>query len=131
MSPHFILFLVLLMFGGLAMADGPVKQVGDTLTYTCNAPTTYADGTPLPAGTPFTITIYVTQNLDDLGEAVATGSGCPLSSDSSGMAAGQWYAQALASAEGRSDSTLSNAAPFVLVPGATVPLSAPTDLQVQ
>lgn len=126
-----LIMMSLLLVASAAFADGVVKQVGDTLTYECTAPSTYADGTALPEGTPVTITAYATQSPPEKGEALVAGSGCPLEVNSSGMATGQWYAYVTASAEGRPESALSNAAPFVLAPAANVPLSAPMDLQVR
>lgn len=119
------------LYIGTADADGPIKQVGDTLTYTCTPPTTYADGTALPSDIQITMTAYATQNPPQRGEPLGQGAGCPLSVSSEGMATGQWYGYLTATGGGRPESALSNAAPFVLAPAASVPLSAPADLQVQ
>lgn len=120
------LFAILLMclMASAAMAEGTEFQVGEPLTFRCNPPTTFADGSPIPAGTAITIKAYATQNPPNVGTPLGSGN-CPLVVPSDGLTPGQYQGYATASIEGRPESALSTAVPFYMAPPATVPPAAP------
>lgn len=115
MSPNFILFLVLLMFGGVAMAEGPT--VAD-----CRL----AWGAPTSGGPVEGYRVYVGPTADSKTARFETSTTSADCSDL-GLTEGQQYAHVTAfNAAGESGGT--NTVPFFVV---TQPPGAPTDLQVQ
>ncbi len=114
-----VVFIACLVLSSMAYGEGIVKQSGDPLTYNCTLPTEYVDGSPIPAGTSFTVTAYATQSPPTVGEPLGTG-GCPLTVDTSGLPSGQYQAYITVTAEGHDVSPLSNAVPFYLDPAASI-----------
>lgn len=123
------LFGIIMALSSQVRADGVEAVVGNKIIYSCTSPTTFADGSKIPAGTDVQIRAYATQSPATVGNVVATGK-CPLTVDTASFPTGQWFAYVTAFVSGRPEGGLSAAVPFVLSPDLTVAPGIVTDLTV-
>lgn len=132
-----VCFLVACAAFAHAKAEGPNHLIDGTHQWACNMPTTYTDGTAIPSGVELKIRIYQTQVPAEKGTPVFVGTNtCDYNQTfDASMATGQWYAYATAeqpktdTQEARPEGPFSNAAPFTLLPPATVSPGAVTNLR--
>ena len=131
LSSFLLLLLVLSLTPFAARATGPTVYAGDSLSWSCVAPTAFTDGNPIPTGTAITYKIYVTQTVPMIGTHIATSNGClNISAPATGLAQGQWHSYASASILGHGESAVGTDVPFVLAPDLLPPMppTAPTGL---